>query len=108
MIVRTLEKMGVQHFLEAEDGKEAMPMIQENKFDLIISDYNMPKVDGHELLKFIRTESNQPHVPVLMVTTEGDTSKLQAIQQQGVSAIVDKPFDANTVKQLIEAVFNEV
>lgn len=108
MIIKTLVKMGMVNFEEAVDGKEAMPMIQSTRFDLIISDYNMPKVDGHQLLKFIRTESNQPNVPVLMVTTEGDDSKLQAIQQQGVSAIVDKPFDVNTVKQLIEAVFDSV
>ena len=107
MIVNTLKKMGMCNFIEAEDGKEAMQVIQDKEFDLIISDYNMPKVDGHQLLRFIRTESNQPHVPVLMVTTEGDESKLQAIQQEGVSAIVDKPFDTTTVKQLIEAVFNE-
>jgi len=106
MIVRTLEKMGIKNFKEAGDGKEAMPMIQASNFDLIVSDYNMPKVDGHQLLKFIRTESNQPNVPVLMVTTEGDESKLAAVQQEGVSAIVDKPFDVSTVKQLIETVLD--
>ncbi len=106
MIIRTLTKMGIKNFEEAIDGKEAMPIIQDSVFDLIVSDYNMPKVDGHQLLKFIRTESNQRDVPVLMVTTEGDESKLAAIQQEGVSAIVDKPFDINTVKQFIEAVFS--
>ncbi|MBL7003037.1 MAG: response regulator [Gammaproteobacteria bacterium] len=106
MIVKTLEKMGIEHFIEAVDGKEAMTLVQENELDLIITDYNMPKADGHELIKFIRTESNQKDIPVLMVTTEGDDGKLEAVQQEGVSAIVDKPFDVNTVKQLIEAVFN--
>ena len=104
MIIRTLEKMGMKNFIEAGDGKEAMPMIQASIFDLIVTDYNMPKVDGHQLLKFIRTASNQPNVPVLMVTTEGDKSKLAAIQQEGVSAILDKPFDVSTVKQIIETV----
>lgn len=108
MIIKTLTKMGMQNFKEAVDGKEGIALIQESEFDLIITDYNMPKVDGHQLLKFIRTKSIQPHVPVLMVTTEGDDSKLQAIQQQGVSAIVDKPFDVNTVKQLIEAIFHKI
>ena len=108
MIIKTLTKMGIINFKEAIDGKDAMSMIQASEFDLIITDYNMPKVDGHQLLKFIRTESIQPNVPVLMVTTEGDDSKLQAIQQQGVSAILDKPFDVNSVKHLIETVFNEI
>lgn len=108
MIVKTLTKMGVVNFDEASDGKDAIPMIQSNRYDLIITDYNMPDIDGYQLLKFIRTESNQPNIPVLMVTTEGSESKLQAIQQEGVSAILDKPFDIDVVKQIIETVFQEV
>lgn len=108
MISRTLNKMGIEKIIEAEDGRNALPLIQQQKFDLIISDYNMPQMDGHELLIYIRHESNQPSVPVLMVTTEGDESKLAAVQQEGVSAIMDKPFDVTSVKKLIESVFTKV
>ena len=103
MISRTLNKMGIEKITEAKDGLEAIPLIQRNLYDLIITDFNMPEVDGHELLQFIRNESNQSSIPVLMVTTEGDAGKLAAIQQDGVSAIVDKPFEVSVVKQLIEA-----
>lgn len=103
MIRRTLNKMGIEKITEADDGSEAIPLIQANRYDLIVTDFNMPEVDGHELLRFIRTESNQSSVPVLMVTTEGDAGKLAAIQQDGVSAIMDKPFEPSEVKQLIEA-----
>ena len=103
MISRTLNKMGLQHITEATDGREAIPLIQQQRFDLVITDYNMPQMDGHELLLFIRHKSNQKGVPVLMVTTEGDESKLSAVQQDGVSAIIDKPFEAISVKQLIES-----
>lgn len=106
MISRTLNKMGIQNITQACDGREALPLIQNQKYDLVISDYNMPKMDGHELLVYIRHNSNQPEVPVLMVTTEGDESKLAAVQHEGVSAIVDKPFDVVSVKQLIESVFS--
>lgn len=102
MIIRTLNKMGIEKITEAEDGADAKPLIQENHFDLIVTDFNMPEVDGHELLRFIRHESNQSSVPVLMVTTEGDEGKLAAVQQDGVSAIVDKPFQVSEVKRLIE------
>lgn len=105
MISRTLNKMGIQHITEACSGREALPLIQNQKYDLVVSDYNMPQMDGHELLVYIRHHSNQPRVPVLMVTTEGDKSKLAAIQHEGVSAIVDKPFDVDCVKQLVESVF---
>ncbi|MCP4488204.1 MAG: response regulator [Gammaproteobacteria bacterium] len=102
MISRTLNKMGIEKITQAADGADAIPLIQANHYDLIVTDFNMPEVDGHELLRFIRNESNQSSVPVLMVTTEGDASKLAAIQHDGVSAIMDKPFEVAEVKQLIE------
>jgi len=108
MIRITLEKMGIEKITEAVDGKQAIPIIQSEIFDLIVTDYNMPEVDGHELLKFIRNESNQSSVPVLMVTTEGDQGKLAAIQQDGISAIVDKPFAVAEVKRLIETSLSEL
>jgi two-component system chemotaxis response regulator CheY len=103
MISRTLRRMGLENIVEAEDGRAALPLIQRQDFDLIITDYNMPRMDGRELLWFIRNKSRQPKVPVMMVTTEGDESKLSAVQHQGVSAIIDKPFDAAVVKSLIES-----
>jgi two-component system, chemotaxis family, chemotaxis protein CheY len=103
MIIRTLDKMGLKNIIEAENGREAIPLIEQNLYDLIITDYNMPEMDGHELLRYIRTKSSQKEVPVLMVTTEGHESILAAIQHDGVSAIVDKPFEVNSVKQLIES-----
>lgn len=105
MITRTLTKMGITNVQEAEDGVKAIPLIQDHHFDLVITDYNMPEMDGHELLVYIRHKSNQPKVPVLMVTTEGDESKLAAVQHEGVAAIMDKPFEVTNVKQLIESVF---
>lgn len=102
MICRTLKKLGVEQIIEAEDGRNAIPIIQSHHLDLILSDYNMPYMDGYELILYIRHKSNQPGVPVMMVTTEGDESKLAAIQHEGVSAIIDKPFDTVTVKKLIE------
>ncbi len=103
LIARTLHKMGIENITEAEDGRAAIPLIQNHAFDLVITDYNMPHMDGHELLMFIRKISSQAQLPVMMVTTEGDQSKLSAVQQEGVSAIMDKPFDSVSVKQIIES-----
>ncbi len=107
LISRTLNNLGIENIIEAENGRDAIPLIQQQKFDLIISDYNMPEMDGHELLLFIRHKSNQKNVPVMMVTTEGNESILSAIQHEGVSAIMDKPFEALEVKKLFETVFTE-
>jgi two-component system chemotaxis response regulator CheY len=103
LITRTLNNMGLENITEAEDGRAALPLIQQQEFDLVITDYNMPHMDGQELIWFIRNKSRQPDVPVMMVTTEGDQSKLSAVESQGVAAIIDKPFDAAAVKSLIES-----
>ena len=108
LIIRTLKKLGLKKIIEAENGREAIPLIQQQKFDLIITDYNMPQMDGHELILFIRHKSNQKNVPVMMVTTEGDESKLSAIQHEGVSAIMDKPFDVIELRNLFESIFTDV
>lgn len=103
-IIRTLQKMGIKYFYQAADGKEAIPVIDNKYFDLIITDYNMPEIDGKALIDYIRNRSKQPAVPVLMVTTEGDMNKLAAVEQSGVSAICDKPFEPRTVRYMIEAI----
>ena len=98
LISRTLNKMGILNIEEAVDGRVAAQLIEKRRFDLVITDYNMPEMDGHELLKFIRHRSSQRDIPVLMVTTEGDQSKLSAVQHEGIAAIIDKPFDVVSVK----------
>lgn len=102
MICRTLNKMGIEKITEANDGSEAISLIKVNRYDLIVTDFNMPEVDGHELLRFIRMESDQSSIPVFMVTTESDIGKLASIRQTGVSAILNKPLEPSEVKQLIE------
>ena len=102
IIRRTLSGMGIEHFVEAGDGEEAKALLDAHFFDLVVTDYNMPRMDGCALLEHIRDRSNQRSVPVLMVTTEGDINKLAAVEQAGVSAICDKPFEPALVKRLIE------
>lgn len=103
-IIRTLSMMGIENFAQAEDGKNAIPIINNEYFDLIITDYNMPELDGKALIEYIRNESMQRAVPILMVTSEGSMNKLAVIEQLGVSAVCDKPFDPKTVKGVIELI----
>lgn len=106
-IRRVLSEMGVEHFTEAESGAAAIPLIEKQFFDLIITDYHMPDVDGKALTDFIRNESKQKSVPLLMVTSEGDQNVLTTVQQSGVSAICNKPFEVNGVKSAIERLLAE-
>lgn len=102
-ITRVLESMDIsqENIDLANDGREALEKVNQNYYDFVISDYNMPVMDGLELVDQIRNASNQSSIPVLMVTSETDQNRLAAVQQAGVSAICDKPFEPATVRQLI-------
>ena len=101
-IARTLEKLGIRQIMQAGDGREAITLLDEHYFDIVLTDYNMPNMDGRELVAFIRDQSNQPSVPVMMVTSEEDGERLAAVHQAGVSAICDKPFELEGLRRLIQ------
>ena len=90
----------------ATDGQHAVDMLTEQYFDLVVTDYNMPNMDGRELVDHIRNVSSQASVPVLMVTSEENENRLAAVQQSGVSAICDKPFGVDTVRSLVQQIFS--
>jgi two-component system chemotaxis response regulator CheY len=103
-ITRVLNNMGIEHITTAENGAQALELVAHHYFDLIVTDYNMPQMDGGELVEHVRRGSAQAGIPIIMVSSETDESRLAAVTQAGVSAICDKPFDAYTVKQLIEKI----
>lgn len=98
---RLLEELGIERITEAVDGKQAVALLQEMTVDLVITDYNMPEMDGRELTEYIRTQSWQSAVPILMVTSEQNMGRLAAVERAGVSAICDKPFEAGSIRRLI-------
>ena len=100
-INRVLSNMGIEKITNAQNGIEAMVIIKEQYFDLIVTDYNMPEMDGKQLVENIRNNSTQSSIPILMVSSESDDNRLAAVQQAGVSAICDKPFEPDTVRKLL-------
>lgn len=103
-IRKTLEGFGIEHIDEAADGKEGVALIDRSFYDLVVTDYNMPRMSGNELVGYIRNHSRQPAVPVLMVTSESDLSRLAAVDHTGVSALCDKPFEPAVVRDLIRKI----
>jgi two-component system chemotaxis response regulator CheY len=100
-IRRVLGNLGVEHFIEAADGTEALAILADTLVDLVVTDYNMPEMDGRQLVEHIRQQSWQRTVPILMVTSESDAGRLAAVQAAGVSGICDKPFEPDTVRALL-------
>jgi two-component system, chemotaxis family, chemotaxis protein CheY len=100
-IRRVLNNLGLLKVTEAVDGQDAINIMSDNMFDLIVTDYNMPEVDGRELTRYVREQSQQSHIPILMVTSESNDAHLANIEQDGVNALCDKPFEPQYVKKLL-------
>ena len=85
--------------LEASDGLEALDKLKVDKVGLILSDINMPNMDGIELLSKLKEDASFKSVPILMVTTEGSQAKVMQALELGASGYVRKPFTAEQIKE---------
>lgn len=106
-IRRVLENLGISNFHEAENGREACEVLEAIMVDLVVTDYNMPEMDGKALVDYIRTKSWQSSVPILMVTSESNEGRLAAVEEAGVSGICDKPFEPSMVKALLQRILRQ-
>jgi len=100
-ISRVLASMGIGNIMEAQNGVEGIELLNKHVFDLIVTDYNMPEMDGKEFSQYVREQSDQNDIPIIMVTSESDSNRLAMIESVGVSAICDKPFEAESVRNLL-------
>lgn len=100
MVSFTLKGAGFD-VIEAEDGVDAIRVLGDNKVDLIITDVNMPNMDGIELVRRLRSNDNFKFTPILILTTEGDASKKEEGKSAGATGWVVKPFDPEKLKQVI-------
>ena len=107
-IRRVLNSLGLKNILEAENGATALTLLKDNTFDLVVTDYNMPEMDGRELSEFIRFNPDTAHIPIIMVTSESTSSLHMAnIHQTGVNALCDKPFEVNEVRSMLVSLLSQ-
>ncbi len=106
-ICRVLNGLGMENIMQAINGKEALKCMEQRAFDLIVTDYNMPEMDGQELIRHVRVQGLDKSIPILMVTSEKNCSRLAGIKQAGVSAVCDKPFDPAEVRSLIKKILSD-
>ena len=100
IILRSLQAVGVANATEAADGSEAVALFKPGAFDLVLTDWNMPGKTGLEVVQEIRAQD--PDVPVIMVTTEAEKSRVVQAIQAGVSDYLVKPFTADTLREKLE------
>lgn len=103
-----LASMGYNDIVEAEDGEDAIRKMKEHNFaiDLILCDWNMPKMDGITFVKKINAVPNLAKIPILMVTTEGEKSKVVEAVQAGARGFVVKPFTKELLSTRIKEIIN--
>lgn len=107
IIRNLLKQLGFENVDDAADGVEALAKLQEKQYGLVISDWNMEPMTGYELLKEVRGDENLSRTPFIMVTAESKTENVIAAKKAGVNNYIVKPFNAQTLKSKINAVFGE-
>ena len=108
IIKNLLKDLGFSNIQEADDGSTALPMLQQGDFDFVVTDWNMPGMQGIDLLRAIRADDKLKHLPVLMVTAEAKKEQIVAAAQAGVNVYVGKPFTAATLKEKLDKIFERL
>lgn len=108
IIKNLLRELGFNNTAEADDGQTALPMLQGGGFDFLVTDWNMPGMDGLTLLKTVRADETLSTMPVLMVTAEAKREQIVVAAEAGVNGYVVKPFTAATLKEKIEKIFQRI
>ncbi len=107
IIKNILTQLGFKDIVEADDGTTALEVLKKQKVDLIISDWNMPKMSGLELLKAVRGDENLKDIKFIMVTAEAQKDNVIEAIKHGVNQYVVKPFTPETLKEKLEKVFGD-
>jgi two-component system chemotaxis response regulator CheY len=108
IVKNLLRDLGFTNIQEADDGSTALPMLQGGDFDFVVTDWNMPGMQGIDLLKAIRADASLSHIPVLMVTAEAKKEQIVMAAQAGVNGYIVKPFTAATLKTKLDKIFERL
>jgi len=104
IIINTLKRAGYEDVTEAADGKDALAKMQVDKFNFVITDWNMPNMDGLTFVNALRADPQTKSVPVLMITTRSVKDDIVEALKAGVNNYIVKPFTPDTIKQKINEV----
>jgi two-component system chemotaxis response regulator CheY len=103
-----LKEIGYNNAEEAEDGAVALNMLKSAKFDFVVSDINMPNMNGFDLLSAIKKEEGLKHIPVLMVTAEARKEDIVRAAQDGAAGYIVKPFTKATLEEKVQKIMQKL
>lgn len=90
----------------ASSGQEGCELLENNQFDLIITDLNMPRMDGLAFVRIVRQMTRYEHLPIVVMTGEGDRRRIDEVERFGISTFLEKPFRGSQLKPILQAVFD--
>ena len=108
IVKNLLRDLGFTNIQEADDGSTALPMLQGGDFDFVVTDWNMPGMQGIDLLRAIRADPALSHIPVLLITAEAKKEQIVMAAQAGVNGYIVKPFTAGTLKTKLDKIFERL
>jgi len=103
-----LKEIGYNNAEEAEDGAVALTMLKNAKFDFVVSDINMPNMNGFELLAAVKADASLKHLPVLMVTAEARKEDIVRAAQDGAAGYIVKPFTKATLEEKVQKIMQKL
>jgi two-component system, chemotaxis family, chemotaxis protein CheY len=103
-----LKEMGCNNADEAEDGAVALQMLKASRFDFVVSDINMPNMNGFDLLKAVKADDSLRHIPVLMVTAEARKEDIVLAAQTGAAGYIVKPFTKATLEEKVQKILQKI
>jgi two-component system chemotaxis response regulator CheY len=105
LVIDALQSIGIRQIIYARNGEEALKQLMTNPVHLVVSDFEMPVVDGLKLLQTIRSYAPTKHIPFIMVTGRSDRALIELAGKFGLNNFITKPFTVATIKTAIKAVF---
>lgn len=108
IVKNVLKQLGFENVEEAEDGAQALSKLKTGGFGFMVSDWNMPNMDGLALLKAVRADASLKNLPILMVTAEAEKEKVVSAIQAGVNNYIVKPFTAEVFKEKMDKIFEKL
>jgi len=108
IIKNLLRDLGFNNTHEADDGNTAWPLLKSGNFDFLVTDWNMPGMQGIDLLRAVRADPGLCSLPVLLVTAEARRDQIVLAAEAGVNGYIVKPFTAQTLKEKLDKIFERL
>lgn len=110
VIIKTIKAsgFGTANFFQASNGNEALTVLRDEWLDLVITDYNMPDMNGLELILEMKQDEALNAVPVIVVTTEGSRKKVEEFMEKGATAYIKKPFTPEAIREKLTQILGEI